>query len=317
MSGARKPDGRTPDGFLRYLSAKKTVDDRSLNRTVFDALRSALGSGKNLRVLEIGAGIGTMIERLLEWKLLQQAAYTAVDAAGELLPAARDYLQKAAAAHHWQWKADSDRRWSLSSKTFHIQVHWHTVDVARPAADEIFSPDFDLLIAHAFLDLMDLDAILLRMKRWIKPSGLLYLTLNFDGETLLLPQIDAQFDSRIIRLYHRSMDERRIDGRPSGDSRTGRHLLQRLVDGGSTVLAAGSSDWLVVPQQRGYADDEAYFLHYLVDTIDDQLREAARADRQRLRKWTELRHRQIRRGALIFIAKQLDVLARPWPRNRA
>ena len=43
--------------FPRYLAAKRSVDDRALNRPVWDSLRRALPAGRQ-RVLEIGAGAG-------------------------------------------------------------------------------------------------------------------------------------------------------------------------------------------------------------------------------------------------------------------
>ena len=56
--------------FTRYLEAKKGIDDRSLNRHVWNALvqrleRSKSTPDKPIQILEIGAGIGTMIERML------------------------------------------------------------------------------------------------------------------------------------------------------------------------------------------------------------------------------------------------------------
>ncbi|MGH2607189.1 MAG: class I SAM-dependent methyltransferase, partial [Anaerolineales bacterium] len=68
--------------FIRYLAAKRRIDDRALNRQVWDAVWSHLGSGepgRPLRILEVGAGIGTMIERILEWTRVQAASYTALD----------------------------------------------------------------------------------------------------------------------------------------------------------------------------------------------------------------------------------------------
>jgi hypothetical protein len=54
--------------FARYLSAKATVDDRSLNAHVWDTLRGALDVRRQdagLKLVELGSGIGTMVERLL------------------------------------------------------------------------------------------------------------------------------------------------------------------------------------------------------------------------------------------------------------
>ena len=58
-----------------------------------------------------------------------------------------------------------------------------------------------------------------RLRRLARPGGLFYFSINFDGVTALEPQIDAHLDDEIMRLYHRSMDERVTGGRVSGDSR--------------------------------------------------------------------------------------------------
>jgi len=64
VSGPPAPD------FIRYLAAKQPLDDRSLNRQVWDTLMQAVRDRPNpapLKVLEVGCGIGTMLERLLDW----------------------------------------------------------------------------------------------------------------------------------------------------------------------------------------------------------------------------------------------------------
>ena len=74
--------------FGRYLAAKKRIDDGALNRNVLDKLRTQLrqtNTHSPLRVLELGAGIGTMVERLVDWGLLTSANYTAIDADQGLL----------------------------------------------------------------------------------------------------------------------------------------------------------------------------------------------------------------------------------------
>ena len=56
----------TTYSFTRYLAAKKSLDDRALNRHVWQCLGQALpevASDRAVQVLEIGAGIGTMVER--------------------------------------------------------------------------------------------------------------------------------------------------------------------------------------------------------------------------------------------------------------
>ena len=58
--------------FTRYLAAKKPIDDRALNAGVWARLEAELRRSprsRPLNVLEVGAGIGTMVERALEREL--------------------------------------------------------------------------------------------------------------------------------------------------------------------------------------------------------------------------------------------------------
>ena len=63
--------------FTRYLAAKKTVDDRALNKDVWRMLRDHLPPEP--AIIEVGAGIGTMAERLVEQGFISRGRYTAVD----------------------------------------------------------------------------------------------------------------------------------------------------------------------------------------------------------------------------------------------
>jgi hypothetical protein len=52
--------------YARYLAAKTTVDDRALNRHVLAELCRLMPAGAP-QVLEVGAGLGTMVARLMDW----------------------------------------------------------------------------------------------------------------------------------------------------------------------------------------------------------------------------------------------------------
>jgi hypothetical protein len=106
------------------------------------------------------------------------------------------------------------------------------------------------------------------------------------------------------------MDERVIHGKKAGDSHTGRNLLLHLRKSGAEILAAGSSDWVVFPKSNGYKDQETYFLHFIVHTIHNELSGHEALDVRSLDSWVAQRHAQIEKGELVFIAKQMDVLAR-------
>ena len=104
------------------------------------------------------------------------------------------------------------------------------------------------------------------------------------------------------------MDARRCRGKPSGSCRTGRRLFGHLKDAGARLIAAGSSDWVVWPGPDGYPGDEAYFLHFIIDTIGRALHGHPELASSRFKAWIAQRHRQIESAELTYIAHQLDVM---------
>jgi SAM-dependent methyltransferase len=273
--------------FTRYLSAKKSVDDRALNSHVWQTLVAALPDGP-LRVLEIGSGIGTMAERLVERGVLTAGTYTAVDAEPANTAAARARLQALPAA---------------------VQLELVTDDAFSFATLEQGRRAWDALIAHAFLDLVDVPQALPRLLALLRPGGLCYFTINFDGATILEPAIDPALDAQIEALYHQTMDKRITNGRPSGDSRTGRHMFGHLRRAGVDVLAAGSSDWVVFAAAGGYPEDEAYFLHFIIHTLHQALAGHPALDGRLFEAWITQRHAQIEAGTLVYVAPSLILWA--------
>jgi SAM-dependent methyltransferase len=270
--------------FIRYLAAKQTVDDRALNTHVYETLRAALPPGP-LDVLEVGAGTGAMLDRLARRGLLAGGGrYTAVDAdpANVAAAVARD-----------------------SGAPLPMAVAWAAADVYDFARREHGQRLWDLLIAHAFLDLVDAPRLLPELLALLRPGGLFYFTINFDGLTILEPPVDPGFDEQVIALYHQTMDER-----GAGDSRSGRRLLWQLPAAGAEILAAGASDWVVVPSRGGYAADEADFLRAILGFFEESLSGRAELDPARLAGWLARRRAQIDAGELIYIAHQMDVCGR-------
>lgn len=285
--------------FTHYLLAKQSVDDRALNRVVLDALRSNLPP-QPLRVIEVGAGIGTMLKRLVAWDILQRAEYVLVDGMAENVEFARAWIP--------QWAAeaglDVERAGPDSLRIFgqarDIQVHLERADVfdfikKNPAPA-------NLLIAHAFLDLLPMPASLPKLLSLTK--SLAWLTINFDGLTTLEPTMDAAFDAHIERLYHETMDTR-----PSGgDSRAGRHLFEHLRRSGAQILAAGASDWVVHARDDKYPADEKYFLHFILHFFEESLTGQPALEAAAFTRWLGERRAQVERAELVYIAHQIDFL---------
>ncbi len=275
--------------FPRYLAAKKTVDDRALNGHVWQALRQHMPPQPN--ILEIGAGIGTMVERLAEQQFISEATYTAIDNQPENIATAKQRLADLPAG---------------------IQLTLEAIDLFDFMERERGERPYNLLIAHAFLDLMDIPATLPQLFALLQLGGLFYFSINFDGVTTLEPAIDPALDAKIEQLYHQTMDDRLTDGKPSGDSRSGRHLFGHLRQAGAEILAAGSSDWVVFAGPAGYPADEKYFLQFIVETMHRALADHPALDPAQFAAWTAQRQAQIEAGELVYIAHQLDFFGR-WP----
>jgi SAM-dependent methyltransferase len=275
--------------FAHYLAAKRTVDDRALNDAVWRGLRAALPEGP-LDVLEVGAGTGTKIDRLAARGLFSGGGcYTAVDADPALIAEAQGRLQN-------------------TPVPFALEIE--AADVYDYARHMRGRRVWDLLIAHAFLDLIDAPRLLPELFGLLRPGGLFYFTINFDGLTILEPPIESAFDELVITLYHRTMDERMAGGYPSGGSRAGRKLLSEIPAAGGEILAAGASDWIVHPVGGAYPADEAYFLHHILHFFERSLTGRPELDGGKFAAWLEKRHTQIDAAELIFIAHQLDIYGR-------
>jgi SAM-dependent methyltransferase len=297
----------------RYLASKQSVDDRSLNHCVWQRLISALSSTKAarpLRLLEIGAGIGTMLERLLEQVSFSDLNYTLLDINAACLEESRQRITQGAIRQGCEpvWRNDGTLQIATESGQQLISfIHADIFDFIR-ASDP--TPGWDVILANAFMDLVDCGVLLPDLCHRLRAGGLLHLSLNYDGETIFLPVLDNGFDRHVIELYHQSMDARIVQGRPSGDRYTGRHLLAHVTAAGAELLAAGSSDWVVFPHAHRYFADEAYFLHAILHTVETELRRHRDLDSQRFSAWIAHRHHQVETGELIYIAKNLDLLAR-------
>ena len=296
-------EDKVTQDFARYLTAKTSVDDRALSRHVLDELRRLMPAHAP-RVLEIGAGLGTMVTRLIDWGVLRDGEYTLLDADQALLDHSRRWLSDWAAARGLRGDPlpDGLQLGDLRVRLVSAELGGY-LRSAHAAQAEV-------LIANAVLDLVDVPAVLPALLRLLVPGGAYWFTINYDGESVFVPEHPHY--EQVMRAYHRDMDERVRYGQPAGESRTGRHLFAHLRAAGAPPLAAGPSDWVVSADPDGtYPGDEAYFVRAILNTIRDALRERPHwvkpAD---LADWLAQRGRQLAAGELVYIAHQLDFTGR-------
>ncbi|GAB4428992.1 MAG: class I SAM-dependent methyltransferase [Anaerolineales bacterium] len=286
--------------FPRYLLSKQSVDDRALNKDVLSALKTHLTDAP-VSIIEVGGGIGTMLARLLRWKVVSQVEYTLVDEMAENIAFARKWLPR--------WAEENGRK--VENRGDRVRIYGKSCDVSvRLVQADVF--DFiaqnpapaDLLIAHAFLDLLPMPKSLPKLLSLT--NNLAWLTINFDGVTTFEPALDPELDAKIEQLYHQTMDSRP----GGGDSQSGRHLFTYLEQAGARVEAAGASDWVVYPVEGRYPHDESYFLHFILYFFEESLGNHPDLEKDLFLPWLQKRRQQVMRGELIYIAHQMDFLVR-------
>jgi len=289
--------------FPHYLLSKQSVDDRALNRVVLDSLKAHLPQ-EPIRIIEVGAGIGTMLRRLMRRDVVRQAEYVLVDEMAENVEYASAWIP--------QWAEESGFGWERSERLF---GQLRVFDEARDVRIQLVRADVfdfvernkepaDLLIANALLDLLPMPESLSKLMPLT--NSLAWLTINFDGVTTFMPRIDAALDEKIERLYHETMDTRPT----GGDSKSGRNLFGHLRSAGAEILAAGASDWVAHTVDGKYPDDEAYFLKFILKFLEESLAGHPGLNGDAFAHWLQERRAQIERGDLVYIAHQMDFLAR-------
>ncbi len=291
--------------FQRYLRAKRTVDDRALDRRLVDVLREMLTrraatQDSPLRVLEVGAGIGTMVTRLLDWDILPEGEvqYRAIDLEAANISELDTSLR--------QW-AD-DRSVSVSGTDPLVLEHANGRLVVESVVEEAATyadshGGWDLLVGAALLDVFDLTNLGTLLGA-LAPAGVFYFPITFDGGTRFRPARPA--DRAIERDYHEHMD-----AKAGGNSRAGETVLARLTaaDGVGRLDSAGS-DWIVRPVGDSYPADEAFFLRYILDTIERAVGELRGDSADSLENWLATRRSQVAAGELVYLTHQLDILGR-------
>ncbi len=290
-----EPDSYT---YPRYLSAKRSVDERALNRRVWTRfVQLAARRESPLRILEVGGGIGATLERIvkaLDDRDVGIVEYTLVDVNPDNVGAARERLGP----------LTTERTREGGSQE--VSIQFETTDLFDFAANAE-EGRYDVIVGQAILDLLSVPAALRALRPLLAKDGLWYLPIHFDGVTAFEPPLDSKLDAQIERLYHQSMAAKEPEGHDG--AHTGRRLLTRLRMEGANLLEAGSSDWVVFAGKDGYPEDEAYFLHHVLHFVEDELTDHPALDSGAFAEWIEERRRQIEAGELIYVAHQLDVLA--------
>ena len=292
--------------FSAYLDAKFALDSRSLNPTVLENLRRALALRSSLRCLDLGSGKGATIKRLVDLCPAASLEITALDLDPGLLTSGAEQLSQDFQKRGFQ---------ILRSATGLVaQTRTRRISIAF-ACDSalIWNPgmgEFDLIAAHAFMDLMPLAALCEKVLALLKPAGIFYASLNYDGETALIPPYpEESLEREILEYYDLSMEQRRLDHAATGGAYSGRRLVGALSRSGFEIEAYGASDWEITPLRGQYRDRDAACLQALLDMIHAEAQDSGRFNPELLARWYRERCAAIDVVRLGMIVHQLDILA--------
>ncbi|RYU62948.1 class I SAM-dependent methyltransferase [Methylolobus aquaticus] len=295
--------------FGDFLDAKFFLDERSLNGSVRQALVDECHGRGRLSCLDLGSGTGAMIRRLLRWFPNLDLSITALDQDPDLLATARrrivDELRNAdlVVKDKGSWL-----RGESIARTVNVEFACCRIAEFNPPPAR-----YDLITAHAVVDLLDPSAVRRKLEEWLIPGGYWYASLNYDGGTFLFPSFDDPgFEQELLNRYDRSMEERRVEGTATGGAHSGTRLLAALATPDWDTVAYGSSDWNLTPLRNSYRDRDSVCLQAMLGFIRGEGERGA-LDAAPLVRWTATRSRQLAAGQLGIIVHQLDVLARYRP----
>ncbi len=283
----------------RYLESKRSVDERALAPRVRDRFVAELPPEPT--IVEAACGTGVTVPRLLSWGV-DAGRYRGVDTDDRIIPFARwirpRELRRAGndvsggpAARAPDVGTDPDFVASDLAVSFAVGDALDALAAAENA---------DAVIAQAFADLVPLSELVSSIESALRPGGVAYLPITFDGGTILQP--DHPADDAVEAAYHAAIDDH--SGR---DARAGRHLLDRLRRRDGDLLAVESSDWVIRPRRGAYPADERAFLEQLLGFIEDAV---GGRDVEGFDDWVATRREQLAAGELTYIAHQYDLLYR-------
>ncbi len=289
--------------YPEYLAIKQAIDNKSLDQNVWRTMSAWLkryASGDDFRILEIGAGTGSMLIRLLDADLLDNVRYFAVELEPDFARVAKNELTVWAETHDYTLIATEPYRWSLRDKEKRVEIHWVTADILEIGS--LFeSAYFDMLIGHAIIDLLPVPACMPTLLDLVKSGGSYYFSLNYAGETSFSPFHPLDFE--ITRAYHLDMDKR-FPNTEWRASQTGKVLGVWLKQQGQKIVAQGDSPWRLSAKSSPAAVDNR-FIGNILDTMEKAL-----DGLDGLEDWLRLRRQQANSGTLLFFASNRDLFGR-------
>lgn len=303
------PIDRMDISFREFLEAKYLLDERSFNQSVQSIFLTELKSREKVAALDVGTGMGAMLQRLILSGSAPSLKLVGVDQDAELIKAAGSKILSLLKNQHYEVTQDGQS--TIGSKPARkIEVildHCtHEKFFHRHANDR-----FDIITANAFMDLIPLDTTVRLFGDHLAHNGLFYAAINYDAGTTLFPSYpDEQFEDELLQAYDASMEARMACNRRTGGAKSGRRLLSAMQNVGLDVIAYGSSDWNITPIRGKYLDQDKTCVFYLLELLRKEGERQPSLDSRKLSHWFETRLGLTQQNRLGIIVHQLDILAK-------
>ena len=297
--------------YANYLASKESIDERSLNPhvwSIFLKTFTAFPSGE-VKILEIGGGIGATLKRLVRANPSRDISYTLLDLESGNLAYFESHVTQWMLGLDYKQHPDGGFKW-INGDGRQINVTVVQADILEYVEEERNEAGWDILVAQAFLDLFDLESLLPKLLLMIRRGGVFYFPINFDGITSFLPGIEPSVDSLVENIYHNSMDAKAKMPARRGRSQSGRYLLSLLTHLDADIISAGSSDWIVHARNGRYSGQDRYFLEQILHFVEGELHKSNDIDSKVALDWLAQRRRQLELGKLIYLAHQIDIVGR-------
>ncbi len=291
-----------------YLDAKYPLDSRSLNRDVLENLAQALAAKPHLRCLDFGTGTGAMAKRLIDLNQCASLEIIGLDTDSSLLDTAAERSAQRLGELGFETRR-SEHGIVARRKTRTVRIRFECASALdwNPGQG---GGNFDLITAHAFMDIVPLQPLVEKSLNLLVPAGYFYTTLNYDGDTALIPvYADEVYERKILGQYDLSMEIRRSNGMATGGAHSGRRLAGVFTTAGFELCSYGSSDWNITPVNGAYRDHDALCLKSLLAMIRGEASASLRFGSESLAAWYSDRCRAVDAGSLGMIVHQLDILA--------
>ena len=295
--------------FTKYLEAKFGIDSHSINVRVREALQRRVEDRELLEVLDVGCGTGASLRRLAEITT-GVVDYTGLDSAANNRTSANEATKFWAIGEGYELAPRHDET-VASREDRSLTYRFATGDLFDPP-ESIVGGSFDLVTAHALLDVLPLSAAVVALRSRLSPGGLLYSAINYDGRTTLVPSLHTkemnEFEELLLQTYDRSMDQRVVNGLKVGGSRTGTRLFDVLKSNGFSIAAFGASDWSICPVEGAYQSGERLCIESIIRMIGAEGERHSVTAVPALANWFAERIGHLSSGTLGLIVHQTDIL---------